>query len=122
RDPRDPTSSRRPAIDFVPDAECSIRGLRIGFPADFYFDNLDPDVESSVRGAIARASSLGATVLPVRLPDLEAINAVARVILLAEAAAVVTPHRDRRQLFGRDVLALLDQGRLVPAVDYLNAQ
>jgi aspartyl-tRNA(Asn)/glutamyl-tRNA(Gln) amidotransferase subunit A len=47
---------------------------------------------------------------------------VARVILLSEAAAVVTPHRDRRKLFGRDVLALLDQGRLVPAVDYVNAQ
>ncbi|HXA52696.1 MAG TPA: amidase, partial [Candidatus Acidoferrum sp.] len=122
RDPRDPTSSRRPIVDFVPDPECSISGLRIGFPADFYFDNLHPDVESSVRGAIARASSLGATVRPVRLPDLEAINAVARVILLAEAAAVVTPHRDRRKLFGRDVLALLDQGRLVPAVDYVNAQ
>jgi aspartyl-tRNA(Asn)/glutamyl-tRNA(Gln) amidotransferase subunit A len=122
RDPRDPTSSRRPAVDFVPDPECSIRGLRIGFPAEFYFDNLHPDVESSVRGAIARASSLGATVLPVRLPDMEAINAVARVILLAEAAAVVSPYRDRRDLFGPDVLALLDQGRVIPAVDYVNAQ
>jgi aspartyl-tRNA(Asn)/glutamyl-tRNA(Gln) amidotransferase subunit A len=121
-DPRDPTSSRRPVVDFVPDPECSIRGLRIGFPSDFYFDNLDPDVESSVRGAIARASSLGAMLLPVRLPDMEAINAVARVILLAEAAAVVSPYRDRRDLFGPDVLALFDQGRVIPAVDYVNAQ
>jgi aspartyl-tRNA(Asn)/glutamyl-tRNA(Gln) amidotransferase subunit A len=121
RDPRDTSSSRRPVVDFVPDEECSIRGLRIGFPANFYFDRLDPDVESSVRGAIARAASLGATVRPVSLPDLAAINAVARVILLAEAAAVMTPHRDCRELFGPDVLALLDQGRLVPAVDYVNA-
>jgi aspartyl-tRNA(Asn)/glutamyl-tRNA(Gln) amidotransferase subunit A len=122
RDPRDPTSSRRPPVDFVPEPECSIRGVRIGFPENFYFDRLDPDVESSVRGAIARAGSLGATVRPVRLPDLEAINAVARVILLAEAAAVVTPYRERRELFGADVLALLDQGRVLPAVDYVNAQ
>src|SRR5262249_48858487 len=54
--------------------------------------------------------------------EMAEINAVARVILLAEAAAIVEPFRDRRAWFGPDVLALLDQGRLVPAVDYVNAQ
>jgi len=44
------------------------------------------------------------------------------VILLAEAAAVAEPHLADRDLFGPDVLALLDQGRLVPATDYVNAQ
>jgi len=122
RDPLDPTSSHRPVVDFVPDEECSIRGLRIGFPENFYFDRLDKDVESAVRGAIARAESLGAVIKPVRLPDIAALNAVARMILLAEAAAVAAPHLDRRELFGADVLTLLDQGRLVPAVDYVNAQ
>jgi aspartyl-tRNA(Asn)/glutamyl-tRNA(Gln) amidotransferase subunit A len=29
---------------------------------------------------------------------------------------------DRREDFGADVLALLDQGRLLPATDYINAQ
>jgi aspartyl-tRNA(Asn)/glutamyl-tRNA(Gln) amidotransferase subunit A len=68
RDPLDPTSSRRPVVDFVPDDECSIRGLRIGFPENFYFDRLDAGVESSVRGAIARAESLRAIVAR-RVPD-----------------------------------------------------
>ena len=122
RDPRDPTSSRRPVVDYVPDEPCTIRGLRIGFPENFYFERLDPDVESSVRGAIARAESLGAHIIPVELPDVAALNAVARIILLAEAAAVVAPHLADRSLFGPDVLALLDQGGLVPAVDYINAQ
>jgi aspartyl-tRNA(Asn)/glutamyl-tRNA(Gln) amidotransferase subunit A len=122
RDPRDPTSSRRPVVDFVPEADCSIRGLRIGFPENFFFERLDPDVESSVRGAIARAESLGARIMPVRLPDIAALNAVARMILLAEASAVVEPYLAERAMFGPDVLALLDQGRLVPATDYVNAQ
>jgi aspartyl-tRNA(Asn)/glutamyl-tRNA(Gln) amidotransferase subunit A len=122
RDPLDPTSSRRPVVDFVPDDECGIRGLRIGFPENFYFDRLDKDVESSVRGAIARAESLGAVVKPVRLPDIASLNAVARMILLAEAAAVASPHLHRREWFGADVMTLLDQGRLVPAMDYVNAQ
>jgi aspartyl-tRNA(Asn)/glutamyl-tRNA(Gln) amidotransferase subunit A len=121
-DPRDPTSSRRSVVDFTPAEECSIKGIRIGFPESFYFERIDPDVESAVRGAFARAESLGAIVKPVPLPDMAEINAVARVILLAEASAIVEPFRDRRECFGADVLTLLDQGRLVPAVDYVNAQ
>jgi aspartyl-tRNA(Asn)/glutamyl-tRNA(Gln) amidotransferase subunit A len=122
RDARDPTCSRRPLIDYLPDEGCSIRGLRIGFPGDFFFERIDPDVESSVRGAIARAESLGAQLKPVHLPDVAAINAVARMILLAEASAVAEPYLDDRSLFGPDVLSLLDQGRLIPATDYVNAQ
>jgi aspartyl-tRNA(Asn)/glutamyl-tRNA(Gln) amidotransferase subunit A len=121
-DPRDPASSRRPAVDYVPDEDCSIRGVRIGFPDSFFFEHLHADVESAVRGAIARAESLGAVVKPVRLPDIPALNAVARIVLLAEASAVAETYPDDRSLYGADVRALLDQGRLVPATDYINAQ
>jgi aspartyl-tRNA(Asn)/glutamyl-tRNA(Gln) amidotransferase subunit A len=121
-DPKDPSSSRHPVVDYVPDEDCSIRGLRLGFPEGPFFDELQPDVESAVRGALARAAALGAEVKPVRLPDIEALNAVARVILLAEAAAVNEPYLDDRKRFGRDVLALFDQGRLLAATDYVNAQ
>ena len=121
-DPRDETSSRHPVVDYVPDGGCSIRGLRIGFPENFYFERLDDDVESAVRGALARAASLGAEVQPIRVPDVAALNAVGRVILLAEASAILEPHLEHRQRFGPDVLALLDQGRLIPATDYVNAQ
>jgi aspartyl-tRNA(Asn)/glutamyl-tRNA(Gln) amidotransferase subunit A len=121
-DRRDPTSSRHPVIDYTPDDGCSIRGLRIGFPENFYLDRLDPGVESSVRGAFARAQSLGAVVKPVRVPDIAALNAIGRVILLAEASAVMEPHLEHRRQFGADVLSLFDQGRLLPATDYINAQ
>lgn len=121
-DPKDSSSSRHPVVDYIPDDGCSIRGLRIGFPESFFLDELDPDVESAVRGALARAASLGAEVKPVWLPDMEAVNAVTRVILLAEASAVYEPHLDERQRFGADVLTLLDQGRLLSAPAYVNAQ
>ncbi len=121
-DPRDPGSSRRPVVDFLPDEDCSIRGLRIGFPERFFFEHLHEDVESAVRGALARAGSLGAVIKPVQLPDMAALNAIARIVLLSEASAVFEPHMENRAQFGSDVLALLDQGRLVPATDYVNAQ
>jgi aspartyl-tRNA(Asn)/glutamyl-tRNA(Gln) amidotransferase subunit A len=121
-DRRDPTSSRHPGVDFIPDDGCSIRRLRIGLPENFYFDHLDAGVESSVRGVFARAQSLGALVAPVRVPDIAALNTVGRVIQLAEAAAVAEPHLEHREKFGPDVLALFDQGRLLPATDYIHAQ
>jgi aspartyl-tRNA(Asn)/glutamyl-tRNA(Gln) amidotransferase subunit A len=121
-DPRDPASPRHPVVDYVPEEGCSIRGVRIGFPDRYFFERLDSEVELSVRGVLARAASLGAEVVPVRLGDIEAINTVGQVIIRAEAAAVFEGHLDQRDLFGADVLALLDQGRLLPATDYVNAQ
>jgi aspartyl-tRNA(Asn)/glutamyl-tRNA(Gln) amidotransferase subunit A len=68
------------------------------------------------------AEQVGARVTPVRVPDIAAMNAVARVILLSEASALMEPFLKRRDSFGADVLALLDQGRLICATDYVNAQ
>jgi aspartyl-tRNA(Asn)/glutamyl-tRNA(Gln) amidotransferase subunit A len=59
--------------------------------------------------------------MPVRVPDMAAVNAIARVVLLAEASALMEPYLKQRDNFGPDVLALLDQGRLLSATDYINA-
>jgi aspartyl-tRNA(Asn)/glutamyl-tRNA(Gln) amidotransferase subunit A len=121
-DPRDDTSSPEPVGVYQPAADCSIRGVRVGLPENFFFDRLDPDVDQAVRHMGAAAESLGAQVIPVRVPDIEALNAVGRVILLAEASALMEKYISNRGLFGADVLALLDQGRLLAATDYVNAQ
>jgi len=121
-DSRDDTSSREPVDNYVPPADCSIRGVRIGLPENFYFDRLDPEVDTAIRRMAKNAESLGAHVVPVRVPDIAALNAVGRVILLAEASALMEKHTGNRALFGADVLALIDQGRLLAATDYINAQ
>ena len=121
-DPRDPASAERPVEDFVPEAGCAIRGLRIGVPEAFFFERLDPEVESAVRASVKRAGTLGATIRMVRLPDMATLNAIGQLIQLCEVAAVVEPQVGNRAQFGADVLALVDQGRLLPATDYINAQ
>jgi aspartyl-tRNA(Asn)/glutamyl-tRNA(Gln) amidotransferase subunit A len=121
-DSRDPASVHSLVTDYVPEAGCSIRGLRLGVPEAYFFDRLDGEVEQAVRGSIARAASLGATVVPVRLPDMVPVNTVGQVLLLAEATAVYEESLKDRGCFGADVLTLLDQGRLLPATDYINAQ
>lgn len=121
-DPRDDTSSREPVEDYVPADDVSIRGVRIGLPENFYFDRVDPEVAHAVRKMAETAEGLGARVVPVRVPDIVAMNAVSRIILQAEASAVMEPYCDRREDFGPDVRLLLDQGRLLAATDYIQAQ
>jgi aspartyl-tRNA(Asn)/glutamyl-tRNA(Gln) amidotransferase subunit A len=121
-DPLDPTTSRRGVPNFVPDEPANFAGLRIGRPVNFYFDRLDPEVAAAVERAFRIAERGGARLVPVTVPDMEAVNAVARLILLAEVPAALEPHLAKRDQFGADVLALLDQGRLLPATDYVQAQ
>jgi aspartyl-tRNA(Asn)/glutamyl-tRNA(Gln) amidotransferase subunit A len=97
-------------------------GIRIGVPDNFYFSGVDAEVVAAVQRAARSAEETGARVTLVQVPDVDALNAVGRVILSAEASALYEPQWSRREDFGHDVLALLDQGRLVPATDYINAQ
>jgi aspartyl-tRNA(Asn)/glutamyl-tRNA(Gln) amidotransferase subunit A len=120
RDPRDPTSSRRPVADACPPDKVSIAGLRIGLPENYFFDRAQAGVKEAVERAASVAAGLGAVVERVRTPDMEALTAVHRMILLPEASAVIG--KFPRQDLGDDVRALCDQGCLVPAVDYLDAQ
>lgn len=121
-DDRDPSSSHAPSLEYVPPSPCSIAGVRIGLPQNYFFDAVMPEVRGAVEHAARLCESLGARVLPVKVPDVDALNVAARVILLAEATAIFEPHLHNRDKFGEDVLALLDQGRLIPATDYVNAQ
>lgn len=108
--------------DYRPGGAGDLRGVRIGRPANFYFDRLQPAVAERVEDAFRAAEERGAKILTLAMPDIEEWNAVARVVLLAEASAALEPHLHRRELFGADVLALFDQGRLLPATMYIQAQ
>jgi aspartyl-tRNA(Asn)/glutamyl-tRNA(Gln) amidotransferase subunit A len=121
-DPRDPSSSAQAPGPFVPPANASFTGVRIGIPSNFFYDRLEPAVEAATRAIAAAAEKLGARLVPVRLPDIAAINTVGRVILFAEAAAATAPFHHRRSEIGADVMSLIDQGRLMSGADYVNAQ
>ena len=96
--------------------------VRVGVPRNFFFDGIDPEVGAAVMAAAAKCEEAGAHMTPVTVPDMAGLNTVALILLLSEAAAVYENHRAQRDQFGPDVLALLDQGRQIPATDYVNAQ
>lgn len=120
-DAGDDTSSRQPVDDYAV-GEGSLAGVRVGLPSNFYGDRVVPEVAAAFADAVLRARAAGATLVPITVPDPAEINVISRVILLSEASALMEPYLHRRDDFGADVLALLDQGRLLPATDYINAQ
>ena len=120
-DPRDDSSAPHASESFSRKG-FSLKGLRIGVPENFYTEQVIPEIAAAFADALRRAEAQGAQLTPIRVPDPQAINAVGRVILLTEVSALMEPYSHRRADFGADVLALIDQGRMLAATDYFNAQ
>ena len=49
RDPRDPTSAHLPVPDYEGALDGDVRGMRIGIPTNYFFDNADPDGDGGDR-------------------------------------------------------------------------
>ncbi|MGW2005792.1 amidase [Streptomyces nigrescens] len=100
-----------------------LKGLRIGVPANYYFDRIGPEVETAVRHAIAQMSDLGAELVEVEIPMVRYIQAIQWGLMVPEA----TTYHERAlrsvpERYGPDVRVLLEAGELLSAGDYLRAQ
>lgn len=70
-DPRDPSTRRQAVPPAEPAPRDDFRGVRIGWDDEFVTMGVMPDVVEAVCAARDRMVALGATVVPVVLPDLE---------------------------------------------------
>jgi aspartyl-tRNA(Asn)/glutamyl-tRNA(Gln) amidotransferase subunit A len=86
-DPKDSTSLDHPAEDYTRSLGISVKGLKIGVPKEFFGAGLQPDVEAAVRAALAEYEKLGATLVPISLPNAELGIPVYYVIAPAEASS-----------------------------------
>jgi aspartyl-tRNA(Asn)/glutamyl-tRNA(Gln) amidotransferase subunit A len=86
-DPMDSTAIDVPVPDYRATLGQGIDGLRVGVPAEYFMDGMDPEVEQAVRTAIATLEKLGARTQPVSLPHTEYGLAAYYVIAPAEASS-----------------------------------
>ena len=70
-DPRDPSTRRQAAPPAEPAPRDDFKGVRIGWDEDYVTMGVMPDVVAAVRAARDRMEALGATIVPVELPELE---------------------------------------------------
>jgi aspartyl-tRNA(Asn)/glutamyl-tRNA(Gln) amidotransferase subunit A len=88
-DPLDSTSLPAPVPDYraALRGEPDLRGVRIGVPKEYFPKGIQPDVERSVRDAIAQFQKLGASIHEISLPNTEYALPVYYMIAPAEASA-----------------------------------
>ncbi|HNQ90234.1 MAG TPA: Asp-tRNA(Asn)/Glu-tRNA(Gln) amidotransferase subunit GatA [Verrucomicrobiota bacterium] len=86
-DPRDSTSVPQPVPPYRSALTAGVRGLRIGLPAEYFVDGLDPQVRSAIDQAIDTLRQLGVEPVNVSLPHTGAALAAYYIIAPAEASA-----------------------------------
>ena len=121
-DPLDPTASTRAVPDYMDQLSRSVKGLRIGRPRSYFYDGVDPEIESLMSASLEVFAKLGAEVIDVELPDIEPWNIAGIMLIAAEAAAAHANWlRNRPQDYSEQVRARLELGLGVPAATYIDS-
>ena len=121
-DPQDPTSVNTPMGNYE-NLTGDVKGLVIGVEEDYFFKDVDSEIERLVRSQIDNLVSQGATLKAVTIPALQHSEWAELATSLSEASAI--HHRDlveRPEDFGPDIRFLFELGELFSSVEYLQAQ
>lgn len=119
-DPRDPATADVAVSDYTEGIDAGVSGLTVGVPSNYFFDDIDPQVEASVREAVAVLEGSGATVRAVEIPYAQQIMAVEFGLIMPEASAYHQEMlRSRGEGYQDDVRVLLEAGELMLASQYL---
>jgi len=86
-DAHDATSSPAPVEDYAVESDKPVEGTRIGVPAEYFGEGLDPEVRVAIEKGIDALRAAGCTVKPVSLPHTKYAVPVYYLIATAEASA-----------------------------------
>ena len=86
-DPKDATSSAAPVPDYAAESDKPVEKLRIGVPAEYFAEGLDPEVRLAIESGIAAIKAAGCIVKPVSMPLTKYAVPVYYLIATAEASA-----------------------------------
>ena len=86
-DPLDATSSTTPVPDYSANISVGVKGLRLGVPAEYFAEGLDPEVRRPIEASIEQLRAAGAEIKPISLPHTRYAVPTYYVIATAEASA-----------------------------------
>jgi len=116
-DPEEPTSIDAPVPDYVAVMR-KVKRLRVGIPRVYFYEKLDPEIESAMDAALKVISKLAASV-----KEIEITAGYETILYRAEAFAY---HRDKikksPELYQPDTLRRLRTGEDVTAAAYIESR
>ena len=86
-DPLDPHTKDVVVPNYLAALNGDIRGVRLGIPSNYFFDDVESSVQQAVRTAIADLETLGAKAVPLFIPDLDGVLDCMLAIAMSEASA-----------------------------------
>jgi aspartyl-tRNA(Asn)/glutamyl-tRNA(Gln) amidotransferase subunit A len=86
-DPKDATSSLAPVPDYAAESDKPVEGMRIGVPAEYFGEGLDPEVRAGVESGIDALRAAGCSVKPISLPHTKYAIPAYYLVATAEASA-----------------------------------
>jgi aspartyl-tRNA(Asn)/glutamyl-tRNA(Gln) amidotransferase subunit A len=114
-DPGDITSAEVAVTDYVSILKEGAKGLRVGVPRAYFFDDLDPEVASAMEHALTGIASLGAHIKEVRIevPTDRKLQAAESYAYHAENVA------KRPELYQAETVRRIRTGEKVTAAEYM---
>jgi aspartyl-tRNA(Asn)/glutamyl-tRNA(Gln) amidotransferase subunit A len=86
-DGHDATSSNQPVPDYVAALDKPAAGMKIGVPAEYFGEGLDPEVRVAIEKGLDDLRKAGCTVVPVSLPTTRYAIPTYYLVATAEASA-----------------------------------
>ena len=121
-DPADPHSVDNDFGNFLPRLHDGVEGLTIGLPRNYFFNNVDPDIEAAVRAGAEVFAEMGAELVEIDLPGAEEAHPQACIQIYCDAAHY---HRHRLenepQAFSAPIYERMQRGLEISGVDYAAA-
>jgi len=121
-DPKDPTTTHDPVPDYSKALTGNVKGLKIGVPKNYFFDNQNPESNKAVRAAIQKLVDMGAVTVDVEVPHAQYASSAGWTVAMAEAATFHEKRlREKPQLFDPVVRERLETAKFYTATDYIKA-
>jgi len=121
RDKRDPTTADVPVPDYTA-KRLDLRGVTIGLALDEPYAEIDGEIRQAIATACDTLRDLGATLLPVEIPDVALLNDLQQVLVKCEAAALHGKRlREAPDGIGFSARSVIQEGLLIPATRYIEA-
>ena len=118
-DPNDATSLTAPVPNMLGGLASGVSGVRIGVDERYIGDDVDSELAASVMQGARLLESMGARLMPVKIPDTVPYSRAWGVLCSAEAAAAhLDTYPSRADEYGPWFRGWLEKGAGYSAVDY----